>query len=238
MNLEEMAAQAEAEIEDSMRRARGMGLDEYAASWKVDVPEYDAHGVLIKRFEVSEREADFDKLRAAFNPQRGDRSVDPGWYTRLTVDGVLWMTDTPAEVRDLRAVDRAMHYAGSMLIVGLGIGLVLNRAILHHEISAIDVVEREQRVIDAVGPYYSQLAADHAIDLTIHCADIHEWRSPRSLRWDLGFFDIWAHIDLNDMAEVTRLRKRFGPRLGRFEAWAQDERIAQGRRIRSGRGFY
>lgn len=239
MNLEEMAAQSTREINEAMRRARQALPNTDAASWKVDVPSYDDHGVRIERFEVSEQEAEFDKLRAAFNPQRNDRSVRPGTYTRLTVDRTLWMTDTPAEVDDLGPVDdlMAMSRGGTMLIVGLGLGLVLNRAITRRGMVWIDVVEREQRVIDAVGPHYLALAAEHDCALTIHCADIHDWR-PEPGDWTIGFFDIWASIDMDDRPEVDRLRRRFRKRLGHFEAWAQGERNAQARRIRSGTGLY
>ena len=240
MNLEEQAVKAAAEIDAAMRQVRDAVPNSDAASWKVTVPEYDAHGVTIDRFEVTQREANFDKLRAAMNPQRSDRSVDAGTYTRLTVDGTLWMTDTPAEVDDLGRVDdlMAMYRGGTMLIVGLGLGLVLHRAITRRGMARIDVVERELRVIEAVGPHYQELAAEHGCKLTIHCADIHDWRHERGLDWTIGFFDIWAHIDMDDRPEVERLRRRFRPRMGHFEAWAQDERNAMAARIRSGRGFY
>jgi len=240
MNLEEMAAQSTREINAAMRRARSALPNSDAASWKVDVPTYRGDGVVIERFEISEREADFDRLRAAFNPQRSDRSVDAGTYTRLKVDGTLWMTDTPAEVDDLGPVDdlMAMYRGGTMLIVGLGLGLVLNRAIAVRGIARIDVVEREGRVLDAVGPYYATLAQEYECDLRYHCADIHAWRPERGLDWTIGFFDIWAHIDMDDRPEVERLRRRFRPRMGHFVAWAQDERNAQARRIRSGTGLY
>jgi hypothetical protein len=207
------------------------------ASWTVDVPPYNHDGVVIEHMEITQREADFDKLRAAFNPQRNDRSVDAGVYTKLTVDGVLWMSDTPAECEDLRVVDWELARAESALIVGLGLGVVLNRA-LRHGVAHIDVVEREERVLAAVGAHYVDMAAALSIDLTIHCANIHDWRAPKGRTWDVGFFDIWDTISMDDMPEVTRLRKRFGQRLGYFEAWAQAERIAQAKRIRTGAGWY
>lgn len=240
MTMEDMAAQAAAEIDAALSRVRAGVPDSAAASWKVTVPEHDADGVVIRRFQITEREASIDKLRAALNPQRSDRSIDPGWYTRLIVDGTLWMTDTPAEVRDLDSVDMAMRFnrGGSMLIVGLGIGLVLHRAITRRGITRIDVVEREQRVIDAVGPHYLALAAEYGCELHFHCADIHAWRPARGLAWSIGFFDIWADIDMDDRPEVDRLRRRFRSRVRVFDAWAQDERNAQARRIRQRRGFY
>lgn len=228
----------------SFRQMRSADTRDYE-SWKVTVPPYDADGVVIERFEVTYEEANTSKLRAALNPQRGDRSVEAGMYTRLLVDGVLWMSDTPTEVRDHDYIDDAMTEVWaydsempSMLIVGLGLGLVLRRVIMTYEIPEIDVVERDSRVIAAVGEHYQELAAQHEVSLRIHQADINDWRPPRSACWDLGFFDIWANIDMADLPEVARLRRRFRPRLSRFEAWAQKERIAQKRRIKSGKWLY
>lgn len=235
-----MVAAAVADTERAMRWARDSTPDADAASWKVTVPEYDAEGVVIKRFEVTEQMALTDKLRTAFNPQRSDRSLDPGWYTNLIVDDVLWMSDTPAEVRDLIACDEHMrrHHGGSMLIAGLGLGLVLHRAIARRQMRVIDVVEREDRVLTAVGDHYQALAEEFGCKLRFHVADIHQWRIPRGSTWNIGFFDIWPTIAQEDMPEVKRLRDRFRRRLDAFDAWAQDERIAQARRRRTGTGWY
>ena len=216
--------------------------------WLVDVPPYNKDGVKIERFTIPQDAEDFDRLRAQLNPQRSDRSVRAGTYTRLYVDGDLWMTDTPAECKDLLEVDNIMSGFphGSALIVGLGLGVIVNRAIKVHGLEWIDVVERDQRVIDAVGEHYRQMAVDRGIILNIHHADIHKWRANQWVgsvyrthpTWDVGFFDIWPTIDMEDRAEVQRLRRRFKPRLGWFGAWAQDERNAQAKRIRNKTGFY
>lgn len=212
--------------------------------WKVNLPVYDHDGVVIKQFYVSEHEAAFSKLRAAINPQRSDRSVYEGTYTMIAVDGELWMSDTPAEVVDHLGVDRMMRVMKwrakpplNVLIVGLGLGMVLNRAIAVHEVTRVDVVEIDQRVIDAVGPHFTALAAEHGVELHIHHADIHQWR-PKDLYWDVVWLDIWPHIDSDDMPEVTRLRRRFRKRSLWLGAWAQEERIAQARRIRNQTGWY
>jgi len=211
--------------------------------WLVGVPEYDEDGVVIRKMEVTAREQLVDEMRAAFNPQRPDRSVKAGMYTQLVVDGVVWMTDTPAEIADLREVDNIMSAFthkddSSMLIAGLGLGVVLNRAIVTHGIRMIDVVESDPRVLKAVGPYFQALAEEHGVMLFLHLSDIHAWRPPSMQKWDIGFFDIWATINDEDMAEVTRLRKRFRKRLAWFGSWAQDERIAQRKRIRNKTGWY
>lgn len=207
--------------------------------WLVHVPEYDEDGVVIRRMEVTEREQFYDELRTQFNPQRPDRSIKAGTYTQLLVDGQLWMTDTPAEIKDLWPVDSEMlaNDSGTMLIAGLGLGVVLNRAIVTHHLD-VDVVESEPRVLKAVGPYYAALAEEHGVTLRLHEADIHQWRPPKGSYWDIGFFDIWPSINEDDMPEVTRLRNRFRTRLGWFGAWAQDERIGQRKRRRDKTGWY
>jgi hypothetical protein len=222
----------------AMKRLATMAPDERAREWLSTVPEYDAQGVVVERFTVGESEASLSKLRAAFNPQRGDRSVEPGAYTRMLIDGDVWMSDTPAEVRDMYEVDEHLADARSALIVGLGLGCIVQRAIVAHGVPRIDVVEREWRVIDAVAPHYDALAKAHGVILNVHRADIHEWRAHRDRSWSVGWLDIWQHINSDDMAEVARLRKRFRQRCGWLGAWAQDERVAQARRTRSGRWAY
>jgi len=208
--------------------------------WLVHVPEYDEDGVVVRRIEISQQEAWYDELRTLANPQRPDRRVVAGTFTQLLVDGDVWMTDTPAEIQDLWEVDSEMlcNNDGSMLIVGLGIGVLLNRAIVKHHMTEIDVVEMDPRVLKAVGPYYEAMAEEHGVNLRLHEADIHKWRVPRGAYWDVGFFDIWATINDDDMAEVKRLRDRFRTRLGWFGAWAQAERIGQRKRIKNKTGFY
>lgn len=237
---EERIRKLAAETEQAYARAATMQPDPRAKEWLVDVPPYDANGVVVERFVIGERQAMVDKLRAAFNPQRSDRSIDPGTFTRLVVDRSIWMTDTPAEIRDQQAVDEAMAWrrGGSMLIAGLGLGVVLRRAIVTHYMSHIDVVEIDPRVIRAVGAHYLGLAREHGCTLNLHCADIHEWRAPVGSWWDVGWFDIWETIKEGDMDEVRRLRNRFYRRLGWSGAWAQEERVAMRRRIRSGKWAY
>jgi hypothetical protein len=100
------------------------------------------------------------------------------------------------------------------------------------------VVEIDKRIIHAVGPHYYWLANQYGVDLEIHCSDIHTWQPERGSGWDVGWFDIWPTIDCDDMPEVARLRNRFSRRLGWFGAWAQPERVAMARRIRSGKWAY
>lgn len=232
---------AAADHAEAIARAMEMVPDPAMQEWLVWAPEYHDEGVAIERFVITPEAAMVDKLRAGYNPQRSDRSLDPGTFTRLEVDGVLWMTDTPAEVRDHLIVDEAMaRYAGgSVIIVGLGLGMVLNRAIRKRRMKRIDVVELDPRIIRALGPHYQGLAKEHGLELVIHEADIHQWRAEKGQRWDVAWLDIWPTINDDDMPEVRRLSARFQRgRASWVGAWAQDERRAMRRRIKSGRWAY
>jgi len=237
--IEQMKRAAD-EMTEAFARAAQLGPDLAARDWLVELPDYDAEGVVIDKMVITEAAANIDKLKAAFNPQRTDRSVDAGTYTRLTVDGQVWMTDTPAEVHDHMVVDEQLERweRPTLLVAGLGIGLVVHRAITWHATERIDVVEIDPRVIRAVGPHYQQLADDHGVELNIHESDVHDWRAPRGGAWDVAWFDIWPTINDDDMLEVRRLRSRFRKRVGWSGAWAQDERRAMRKRIASGRWAY
>lgn len=208
------------------------------SDWRVSVPPYDHDGVVIERFQISARSADLDQLRAAFNPQRGDRSVEAGRYTRLAVDGQLWMTDTPAECEDHFPVDDAIagRRNASVLIVGLGLGVVLQRAI-DLGCTHIEVVERDQRIIDAVGPHYQDLAAGSEAYVYFHHADIHQWRAGKGSWWDVVWLDIWSAITDEDIPEARRLKHRFRRHADWVGAWADAERAAMKRRIAAGYAY-
>ena len=207
--------------------------------WLVTVPPYDDEGVKIERFVITEQDATASKIRALFNPQRSDRSLDAGTYTKLTVDGILWMSDTPAEIRDMYEVDGAMSLIpfGSMLIVGMGIGAVVHRA-MQRNIATIDVVERDERIVLR---RRSALRGDGQ-GAWRHAADPHHRHPPvaGTPRVVLG------HRVLRHLADDHRRRHAGGdaapqalPQPSRLvNAWAQDERIAENKRIRTGTGFY
>lgn len=229
------------ELNSALREVREMGTSvrDYL-DWMVMVPPVNDNGLVIDRFTISKEEAAVSKLRAVLNRQRDDRSTEAGTYTRLTVDGKIWMTDTPAEIRDLFPVDRHMRLLQDepLLIVGLGLGVVLNRALNAYNFQCIDVVESDQRVIDHVWPHYEAIMRRKGIEAHIWHADVHKWKAPRGWHWGLGFFDIWPEIDSDDLPEVSRLRNRFGRRLVHFEAWAQQERLRQKRRLASRKWAY
>lgn len=187
----------------------------------VDIlPESQSGEVSIKHFEVGAEASNFTRLRAAINGCIRDY-VPAGRYARLIVNDVLMMSDTPTEQREnLRLIQMAY---GDVLIAGLGLGMVLVPLLANPNITSITVIELSPDVIKLVAPHF----ADPRVKIIQ--ADFLTWKAPRGARWDTIYFDIWPDINVDDMPEVTKLRRRYRRRLnpqGWMGVWAQDQRRA------------
>jgi hypothetical protein len=194
-------------------------LDDY----KVDVPEGECDGAVVKRFEVT-RES-LENLRLSF----AGRGCIPGTYTQLTVDGVLWMSDTTAEIRDhltpiLQA--RRDREARRVLINGLGLGMVLKAILAVPWIEHVDVVEIDKRVISLVGPTYTADPRVNIIEADAY-AQAKAW--PPGTRWDLAWHDIWTDPSTDTLDDMTRLHRSYGRRVRWQGSWGREMLLRQRR---------
>lgn len=200
---------------------------------KVDVPEGASGKWRIERFEITEFEANIEKLRAAFNPQRPYRAPEPGMYTRLIFNGSIIMSDTPAEVRDHIAPVRRAR--GHVLITGLGLGLVANACLLKPEVESVTVIEIDPDVIKLVEPHYSR-KFPHKFRL--HQADAFTWKPINGERYSVVWHDIWPDISMDNLPEMTKLKRRFARRADWQGCWSESDCRAQRERIKTRTGFY
>lgn len=172
----------------------------------------------VDHFVVTEEDSNRTAMRAAFG--QINAYVPPGKYARLTVNGTLMMTDTAMEWRTNSYAVRMAH--GDVLIGGLGIGMVLVPILQNPDVRSVTVVEKYQEVIDLVetGVRYAVHHAQ-AAKLTIHTGDILEWTAPKGDTYDFIYFDIWPDICTDNLAEMTKLKRRFARRLNREnpKAW-------------------
>lgn len=180
----------------------------------VDLPEVDVDGIRVERFEARS-----DTIEA-FRQAIVGRPVADGTYTKLVVDGKLWMSDTPAEKKDHVPALQMMRlqHAKRVLINGLGIGMVLKAALSFDFIEHIDVIEIDQRIIDVIGPHYNDPR------VTIHHADAYEQmrRWPTGARWDVAWHDIWRQIDIDNLPHMERLHRSYGHRVGWQGSWSKE----------------
>lgn len=194
--------------------------------WKVDVPE-GAHGAArIERFTVSTAEADFTGLRALVSGGR-DGYVPPGTYTSLRVNGHLWMSDTPQEVREHSGFIR--RASGRALVTGLGLGMVAAAVLRKPQVEHVTVVEIDPDVVALVGPH---LVARYGDRVRVVEADAYTWRPPKGERFTCAWHDVWANKCADNLPEMARMVRHFAPYVeaGGQSCWGRNELRAHVRR--------
>lgn len=219
--------------------------------YKVSVPEGESQDWTVTRFPITQAQVEFATLRAMANPQRSPRLPVAGIYTGLFMgannpqgSGIM-MSDTPAEIEDHRQVIEQIEAgAKTVLIHGLGIGMVLQAALQAESVTHVCVVEIDQQVIDLVGPHYHEMAEANGKVLFIVQGDARvERKTPPKCadnpdRWDVVWHDIWPTISQDHLSQMALMRSRFAP-IARWQGcWAEDECEAQAERVSSGKGWY
>jgi hypothetical protein len=181
----------------------------------VELPPIDQDGVLVSTITITEDQARHSRVRAIFNGGRG--VIDPGEYTALFVDDVLWMSDTPDEKYDhYDPVAVAVRHGGRVLINGLGLGMVVGAMLKIPHVEHVDVVEHDKRIIDAIGPHY---AGERC---TIHHADAYTITWPVGSHWSVVWHDIWPSIGSDNLPEMGKLHRKYGRRADWQGSWARD----------------
>lgn len=167
----------------------------------------------IEHFSVSQEESDVTKLRMMFS---GEEMVPPGRYCKLMVNNYNMMSDTPSEQHTNRDFVRSAK--GEVLVAGLGIGLVLVPLLKREDIISVTVIEKHREVIDLVGPHLKHEK------LILIRGDIFTWKPRPGTLWDTIYFDIWSDCNVENLEEITKLKRRFGRRKnpgGRMGAWQE-----------------
>lgn len=160
------------------------------------LPEGESQGVRIEHYEVSEEDAQFENMRAAFN---GGGYIKPGKYCRLIVNGSLMMSDTPDEART-NSMFMSMAQ-GDVLIGGLGLGAVTHTVAARDNVNSITIVELNRGVIDLV-------AGTLPDKCQVIQSDVFEYKPPKGAKFDTIYFDIWPDICTDNLDGINKLHQR------------------------------
>jgi len=189
--------------------------------YKVDVPEGTSGDWSVERFTVSDDDAKFASLRA-INPSSGGRgAVRAGSYTRLKRKGA-WnpiMSDTSDEIMDHYEFMRIA--SGTVLVAGLGLGMVLQGLLNKPEVTRVTVVEKSPDVIALVKAHYETKFGTDRFDII--CDDIFTYKPPKGQKWDFAWFDIWDNICVDNRKEFSKLRRKFGRRCPSKYFWCEKQ---------------
>ncbi len=196
------------------------------------IPEGKEGDAEIVHFQVSEDDARATALRALLHGD-GDEIVHPGRYCKLKIGDSLVMTDTEMERRsNLEIVTQAR---GNVLIAGLGLGMILVPILKKKEVEKVTVVEKNKNVLSLVAPHiYRHMPSLATHKLRVVNDDIFEWVPVGARRsYDVIYFDIWSTMNTDNLADMTKLRRRFAWWLkagGWSGCWYQEELRARKRR--------
>jgi len=164
----------------------------------------------ISHFTLTEDEVKMERIRDAMNRRAETMGLEAGVkYTRLThVHRGIIMSNTPMEIVTNDKIMRLAH--GNVLIAGLGLGMVVLEISKKVDVEGIIVVEKEQEVIDLVGPH---VLKHTACPIIIEHRDIFKFkehaRSYFDSIYDTIYFDIWDDIGADNWEEMKILKRMY-----------------------------
>ena len=166
-------------------------------------------------FYTSPRQAHRESLVAAVNDDL-DRMAEPGIFARLLVNGQLMMTDAPMERRTNAEVVERAH--GDVLIAGLGLGMILMPIVQNPKVKRVLVVEKYKDVVDVIEPQLRKALGRSESKLAIMIDDVITMDLPKrgsqaaqSFQFDIIYFDIWPTVGVDNLKDISLLRRRFKP---------------------------
>jgi len=190
---------------------------------KVTVPEGQIGIYKIAKIEIPDNP--IERYRYALS----GRNYVPGTYTFLHRGNTLVMSDTPDEMSDHYPAVR--NAKGHCLVVGLGIGMVLNAVLRKPEVEKVTVVELSSEVLELVAGHYNEL---YPGKIEFIQADILEWKPPKDVYYNMAWFDIWDDLCIDNLEQMAKLHRRFGKKAEWKGSWGKSYLQAQKRRERQG----
>jgi spermidine synthase len=177
---------------------------------EIDIPDGKSGVWSIETFTVEKNE-----LSQVFSMFKTGRGVPEGTYKRLCRYGHVIMSNTPDEIRDfIRFVHKAN---GSILVNGLGLGVLLKALLEKETITDITVIEKEQDVINLVAPYIK----DDRV--TIICANAFDYIPPKDKKYNYVWHDIWDNICADNLKEMKTLHRKYGRKTEYQESWCRSQ---------------
>lgn len=174
-------------------------------SIKKHVQPFETERFKLEKFELSDEKVKQIKMSAAFGGGERYREVynlEAGMYVKLVdkKQHQIVMSDTPMELDTNR--EFVVNAKGTVLIGGLGIGVVLLAIQKKKEVKRVLVIEKEKELIDRIVP---MLPLNKKVRV-VH-GDIFEFETKE--KFDTLYFDIWNNICGDNWQDMKKLHARF-----------------------------
>jgi hypothetical protein len=177
---------------------------------EVNVPDGVSGNWSVSTFTIEKEE-----LSQMISMMKYGRGVPPGTYKRLMRGGEVIMSNTPDEIYDCLRFIRIAK--GSVLINGLGLGVLVKALIEKPEVTDITVIENSEDVLKLSGPTYEKEPK-----VTIIHADCFTWEPPKGKVYDAVWHDIWDNICADNLPEMKKLHRKYGRRSKYQESWCRE----------------
>lgn len=177
----------------------------------------------IQTFTLSKEDVLLSNLRALRdNPIM---YCPPGTYRRLThkLHGLV-MSNTPMEIAT--NMEAYIQAEGSVLINGLGMGMLLDGLLHKANVEQVHVIEIDAQLIKLVGKHYKNNPK-----VKITHADAYTYQPSKDERYDYIWHDIWYELDAGNFKSMAKLTRKWAgrSRLGQG-VWSREELRAEMRR--------
>lgn len=183
--------------------------------------EWEEDNYSLKYRVANKKDVELAKLNSLFNFSYSEyMDFKEGKYTRLIYGHEVVMSDTPMEVRTNE--EFIIRATGSVLIGGLGLGIILLAIQDKVGITKITVVEKSPIVIKHILP---KLPLGNRVNVVN--ADIFRYEPEE--KFDTVYIDIWNHISYDNCSEMKELKAKYRKHLNRKNAdhwigcWREDD---------------
>lgn len=188
---------------------------------KSSIPEGKKGIWEIQKFTVSKHQAKrFNfilRIESIVEEHIWNREIRPGTYRRLMKrdENIIMMSDTPAELRDMKqGIEEA---TGNVLVFGLGLGIFAENCAIKKSVKSVTVIEVDQDVIDLVAPH---LTKKHQ-KIEVFQGDVFTYKP--QFKYDFIFVDIWPFIDHENLTDMRKIKRRLRNKTEKISCWCENE---------------
>lgn len=171
------------------------------------LPEVRSDNLKIVHFQLSESDVMMEKMRNARQYWTVMGLKANHTYTKLVLNGNLWMSDTPMERNTNYEFLKSAN--GDVLVFGLGIGLIIYPLLNDDSIKSITVVEKDKSVIELIYPLLKQHDIKNRLTVIGGDANNYHLQMRKDVKFDTIYFDIWVDICLDNYDNQKILERTY-----------------------------
>jgi predicted methyltransferase len=226
-DLHELAGRV-GENSAAMRRIEERAFESGCVSMVPIIPPGESGNVVVRHREVTDEHSVLTAMRGTFEEPM--LHIPSGKYVVMDIDGEVMMSDTPFEQSS--CADFLNAARGTVLILGLGIGMILVPLSQNDKVESVLVLEKNTHVIDLVAPSILRVPSV-APKVAIVRGDAFDTPDVlKDRRFDVVYLDIWPTLDTRNVPVFDELREKYTPFLkpgGEVLIWSETEtRIRRG----------